>query len=98
MQLLDFISRTATPSVEIVLVMDATYTPVHANAGLLPEDMADVARNYAALAEATPRVAMLLAYAWPGGIEWEDELGTRDLPLAVRAAHEAIGLRITGRD
>lgn len=98
MRHLETAMNTAHPSVQFVLVMDATYTPIHAEAGLAPEDMAQVARNYAALAEVTPRIEMLLAYAWPGGIEWEDELGTRDLPETVREAHEVIGLRITGRD
>ncbi len=90
--------QNLTPSgVELVLVMDATHTPTHAEAGLNPEDMADVARNYAALAAETENVAMLLAYAWPSGIEWEDELGARDLPQIVRDAHEQIGRAITGR-
>ncbi|MEJ6393631.1 hypothetical protein V8J82_10215 [Gymnodinialimonas sp. 2305UL16-5] len=90
-------ARNSSPhSVELVLVMDATHTPIHSQAGLAPEDMAEVARNYAALA-ATEGVAMLLAYAWPGGIEWEDELGARDLPGSVRAAHTEIGRAIVGR-
>ncbi len=97
MDYLQDVQNLTPPGVELVLVMDATHTPLHEEAGLTPEDMGEVARNYAALARETENVAMLLAYAWPGGIEWEDEVGTRDLPASVRAAHEEIGRAIIGR-
>ena len=97
---MDHLERAASlrpPGVQLVLVLDGSYTPIHAEAGLSPDDMAEVALNYERLAARTDGVAMLLGYAWPGGIHWEDELGTRDLPQAVRATHQAIGRRITGR-
>ncbi|GAB5448499.1 hypothetical protein [Gymnodinialimonas sp.] len=87
-----------TPNyIELVLVMDSTHTEYHAEAGITSEDMAEVARNYAALAAATDRVGILMAYAWPSDIDGTRERGARDLPAAVRAAHEEIGRAITGR-
>lgn len=79
---------------KIVLVMDANFTPYHQKVGLTEAGMADVARAYYAFALAQPDVAGMLGYAWPGGIDNDQEKGARDLPPSVRAAHEEIGRAI----
>lgn len=95
----DYLDRAAAQLREgqsLVLVMDASYTPVHAAAGLSEADMADVARGYERLARSRTDVSMLLAYTWAGGIDGLDERGVRDLPDVVAQAHREIGLGITG--
>jgi len=80
----------------LVLIMDANHTPIHAANGLAPDAMADVARAYAALALATPQVAGVIGYTWPGGVDNLDERGVRDLPPAVIAAHKEVGRLLLG--
>jgi hypothetical protein len=79
---------------DLVLVLDANHTPTHADAGLTPDDMADVARAYARLARAEPRVAAVIGYTWAGGIDGDHERGARDLGPSVIAAHHEIGLML----
>jgi hypothetical protein len=80
----------------LVLVLDATHTPNHQASGLTPEDMGHVARAYARLALDQPRVAGVIAYAWPGGIDGGHERGVRDLPAAVIEAHRQVGAMLLG--
>lgn len=81
----------------LVLVGDGIHTPFHANAGLSQADMAEVARNYFALAESRNDVAALLVYTWAGGIDNNQERGVRDLPVEVQDQWRAIGTEILTR-
>lgn len=94
---LDWYAAQLEPHQSLVLVMDATYTPHHREAGLVPNDMAAIAQRYADLAHRRTDVSMMLAYAWAGGIDSAEERGVRDLPASVREAHEAIGRTIVHR-
>lgn len=78
----------------MVLVMDANHTPYHEAAGITAEGMADVARAYAELAQATQGVAGVIGYTWPGGIDNDDERGVRNLPVSVIDAHRQVGLSL----
>jgi hypothetical protein len=82
------------PGQRLFLVLDAQHTPVHAEAGLSAEDMADVARATYAYAVAQGDVAGMLGYTWAGGIDNLEERGVRDLPESVIAAHREIGRAI----
>ena len=96
----DYLDRARAglhPGQGLVLVMDAMHTPTHEEQGLSQDDMADVARAYAALAERRGDVAAILAYAWAGGIDVPTDRGVRDLPAAVQEAHREIGRRLLGR-
>lgn len=91
---LDRAEAALAPHQSLILVADAVFTPVHARAGLVPEDMAKVALAYERLARARPRVAAMIGYTWAGGIDGPDELGLRDLPASVRETWRGIGLRL----
>lgn len=91
---LDQAAARLRPGQSLVLVMDATYTPAHGTAGLTELDMADVARNYFALARSRTDVSIMLAYSWAGGIDNRSEKGVRDMDSSVAAAHRAIGRAI----
>jgi len=91
---LDQAAARLRPGQSLVLVMDATYTPAHGTAGLTELDMADVARNYFALARSRTDVSIMLAYSWAGGIDNRSEKGVRDMDPSVAAAHRAIGRAI----
>ena len=91
---LDQAAARLRPGQSLVLVMDATYTPAHRSAGLTEVDMADVARNYLALARSRTDVSIMLAYSWAGGIDNQSEKGVRDMDPTVAAAHREIGRAI----
>jgi hypothetical protein len=91
---LDHAAARLRPGQSLVLVMDATYTPAHRSAGLAEVDMADVARNYLALARSRTDVSIMLAYSWAGGIDNQSEKGVRDMDPTVAAAHREIGRAI----
>ncbi|MGB8813330.1 MAG: hypothetical protein WCC57_09095 [Paracoccaceae bacterium] len=91
---LDQARATMHSGQKIVLVLDGNFTPYHAENGLSQGQMADVARAYYAFAVAQPDVAGMLGYVWAGGIDNLQELGVRDLPPEVRAAHQEIGRAI----
>ncbi len=91
---LDRAHSQMAPGQRLVLLMDAMHTPIHAEAGISEEGMADVARAYLALAQNRSDIAAILAYSWVGGIDGPHEKGVRDLPAAVRTAHQKIGLDI----
>jgi len=82
----------------LVLVMDASHTPGHLDAGLPLESMGDVALAYARLALAQPDIAGVIGYTWAGGIDSVDERGVRNMPDRVIAAHRQAGLILLGRD
>jgi hypothetical protein len=86
--------KLLAPAQQLVLLMDAMHTPTHAEAGISEAGMADVAHAYLALAQDRGDVAAILAYAWASGIDGPHEKGVRDLPAAVRAAHQDIGRAI----
>ena len=96
MAYLDQAAGALAPQQRLVLVLDAQHTPSHARAGLSPNGMATVARNWAALAAGRSDVAALLGYAWPGGIDGAHERGARDLPAAVQEVYRQIGREIIG--
>lgn len=81
----------------MVVVMDATFTAAHTDAGPTPDDMAQVGGTYVALAASVPEVEILLVDAWTSG-EDSSALNAWDLPGEVAASHEVIGRAITGRD
>jgi hypothetical protein len=82
------------PGQRVFLVLDAQHTPIHADAGLTVEDMADVARATYAFAQAEGDIAGILGYTWAGGIDNLEERGLRDLPQSVIAVHREIGRAI----
>lgn len=94
MEIITQSSRRLRGEQGLVVVMDATYTSAHAEAGLRPEDMAQVGGYYAALAASVRGVEILLVDAHPSAPE---DLGAWDLPPEVVVAHQVIGRRITGR-
>lgn len=94
---LDAAAARLRPEQKLVLVLDAHHTPHHTRAGLSRADMADVARATYAYALARGDVAVILGYAWAGGIDGDWEVGARDLPAGVLTAHREIGHAITGR-
>lgn len=81
----------------LVLIGDGIHTPFHTNAGLSQADMAEVARNYFALAEARDDVAAMLVYTWAGGIDNNQERGVRNLPVEVQDQWRTIGGEIVSR-
>jgi hypothetical protein len=83
--------RLLHPGQRIVVILDAQHTPMHAQAGLSADDMADVALATYAFVRTQPDVAGILGYTWAGGIDNLEERGLRDLSPAVRAVHEQIG-------
>lgn len=85
------------PHQNLALIGDGNFTPAHAEAGLLEKDMAIVAENYARFAMTQERVALLIFYTWPGGIDGLQEKGVRDMGERVIAAHKAMGRRLTGK-
>ena len=96
MTFLDLARGQLGPDQRLVLVMDANHTPVHAAAGLSEADMAEVARAYGRLAQATPGLAGMIGYTWAGGIDNDQERGVRDMPASVGAAHQQVGRMLLG--
>ncbi len=94
---LDAASASLRVGQHLVLVMDATHFWPHAQSGLSPHDMADVAQNYANLALSRQDIGLILAYSWVGGIDGAGELGVRDMPSSVARTHRQIGLAWLGR-
>jgi len=84
------------PDQGLVMVMDAHLMWMHEERGFVPEDMAGIARAYGALALARPEVAVVMAYTWAGGIDYEGEKGVRDMGPAVMQAHREVGLALIG--
>lgn len=66
--------------------------------GLSQSDMAEVARNYHALAKSDPNVVGIGAFLWPSGVITSDQIGSRDLPVSVKTEHIRIGKEITGKN
>ena len=75
-------------------VLDAWWTPSHGEAGIRPEDMADVARNYFRMASADADAIGLVAFRWSSSAAG---IGARDLPFIARQTHRDIGSEITGK-
>ena len=92
----EFLDRAASQlrdGQSLVLVGDGIHTRFHEEAGLSEADMAKVARNYAALAQARDDVSALLVYSWPGGVD-PGEKGVRNLPAEVENAWREVGAAI----
>ena len=66
--------------------------------GLSQNDMAEVAQNYYTLAKSDLNVVGIGVLLWPSGIVTPDQIGSRDLPAAVRDQHRQIGKSITGKN
>lgn len=66
--------------------------------GLSQSEMAEVAQNYYTLAKSDPNVVGIGVSLWPSGIVTPDQIGSRDLPAAVRSQHIQIGKSITGKN
>jgi len=94
---LDLASDRLMDHQSLAIIMDAQHTPFHQSAGLLENDMAEVARNYLALARSRDDVSIMLGYTWAGGIDNLDEKGVRDLPQVVIDAHREIGRDIISK-
>lgn len=93
---LDRASAMLGPGQGLVMVMDAHLMWMHEERGFVPDDMAAIARAYGALALARPDVAVVMAYTWAGGIDYEGEQGVRDMGPAVVQAHREVGLALIG--
>jgi hypothetical protein len=91
---LDRASAQLGPDQRLVLVMDAHLMWMHEERGLAAADMADIARAYGALAMGRTDVAVVMAYTWAGGIDYDGELGVRDMGPAVLQAHREVGLAL----
>ena len=92
---LDAAKATMRPGQKLVLVMEAMHhTAIHPDTTEGRESLAGIARAYHAYAVARGDVAMILAYAWAGGIDGPAERGIRDLPQKVQDAHRSIGKAI----
>ena len=94
---LDRASAQMGPDQHLLLVVDATHFWLHDQNGFAPDDMAEVARNYARLALARDDIDAVLAHSWVGGIDDASELGVRDLPASVQQAHRDIGRMLLGK-
>jgi hypothetical protein len=65
----------------LIFVFDAHYGPWHVNAGLVQEDVGDMAIRYANLARTEPLVVGLVGFTWEG---FDDVLGLRDVAQGMR--------------
>ncbi|MFV0428329.1 MAG: hypothetical protein ACK5KO_02720 [Arachnia sp.] len=88
------LSEMAVPGQRLVLIADTQWHPFYREAGLEPEDMAQVAAGYAELAADTPAVVAMIGYSWPGGIDGARQWGARDLPASLGRVLRAIGDQI----
>lgn len=84
-------ARRSRPDQRMVLALDAQWVPLFETVGLSPDDMAGVARSYAALAQRDTSIVAVIGYLWPGGLDAPDQLGARDLPEAVQAVYRELG-------
>jgi hypothetical protein len=94
---LDRASAQMDPDQHLVLIVDATHFWLHDQNGFSPEDMGEVARNYAKLALARSDIDAVIAHSWVGGIDDTSEMGVRDMPLSVQQAHREVGRLLLGR-
>lgn len=94
---LDRASAMMGPDQGLVLVMDAHIMWMHEERGIVPDDMANIARAYGALALRRKDVAVVMAYTLAGGIDYEGEQGIRDMGPAVLQAHREVGLALIGK-
>jgi hypothetical protein len=79
---------------DFLYVLDAWWTPAHGEAGLDPEDLAEVARNYESMAATDGDADGLIGFHWSGPAGAK---GARDLPIAVTWEYRRMGSEITGK-
>ncbi len=80
-----------------VYVLDAWWTPEHGDAGLQPDDMAEVARNYWQMAADDPDAVAMVGFHWSAPPGAAGAAGAGDLPETVGWVYRRIGSEITNK-
>jgi hypothetical protein len=83
-------SKLTRSEQKLLIIMETRWLPFYADHGYAPEDMAQIAQNYYALAQGNKRVIGIIGWLWPGGFDNANELGARALPQNVKTVYKDI--------
>jgi len=91
-------SKLSAPHQTIWLTIDDNWIPLYGTYGYTPEMMASVIQEYYDIAAAEQQCAGLVGYMWPGGFDYPEQLGVRDMPQNAKDLNVKIGRMINANN